>query len=129
MKLQFFQKSDFKIPNKFPTPKKMFFGWWIAIGGSIAMAIQSGINFHGFGNFIIPLENEFGSNRTVTSAIFSFARLEQGVIGPVEGWLVDRVGPRKMMLIGVPLMSIGWLVLSRIDTLLAVKVVPPVNIN
>ena len=120
MNIRLFTENIFKSSKKFPAPKKVFFGWWIAIGGSIAMAIQSGINFHGFGNFIIPLEDEFGSNRTVTSAIFSFARLEQGVIGPVEGWLVDRVGPRKMMLIGIPLMSVGWIILSRVDTLLAV---------
>ena len=47
------------------------------------MAMSSGINFHGFGNFIIPLSKEFGWSRTTVSAVFSLARLEAGFIGPV----------------------------------------------
>ena len=61
------------------------------------MAMSSGINFHGFGNFIIPLSKEFGWSRTTVSAVFSLARLEAGFIGPAEGWAVDRMGPRKLM--------------------------------
>ena len=49
------------------------------------MSIASGINFHGFGNFIIPLGEEFGWSRTTISVVFSVARLESGLIGPVEG--------------------------------------------
>ena len=72
------------------------------------MGMSAGINFHGFGNFIIPLSKEFGWSRTLVSGIFSFARLESGFIGPVEGWAVDKIGPRKLMLIGIPLMGLGF---------------------
>ena len=81
------------------------------------MAMSSGINFHGFGNFIIPLSREFGWSRTTISAIFSFARLEAGFIGPAEGWVVDRIGPRKLMLLGIPLMGLGFILLSRVNGL------------
>ena len=83
------------------------------------MSITAGINFHGFGNFIIPLTNEFGWNRTTISGIFSLARMESGLLGPLEGWLVDRVGPRRLMLVGVPLMGIGYMLMSRVDSLAA----------
>ena len=83
------------------------------------MAITAGINFHGFGNFIIPLSREFGWSRTTISAIFSVARLESGLLGPLEGWAVDRVGPRRLMVVGIPLMGIGYIAMSRIDGLLA----------
>ena len=81
------------------------------------MAMSSGINFHGFGNFIIPLSKEFGWSRTTVSAVFSLARLEAGFIGPVEGWAVDRVGPRKLMLVGIPLMGVGFVLLSQVSGL------------
>ena len=87
------------------------------------MAMTSGINFHGFGNFIIPLSKEFGWNRTVVSTIFSLARLEAGFIGPLEGWLVDRIGPRKLMLVGIPLMGLGFILLSRVNGLLTFMLV------
>ena len=83
------------------------------------MAITSGVNFHGFGNFIIPLSREFGWSRTTISVIFSVARLESGLLGPLEGWAVDRVGPRRLMFVGIPLMGLGYVAMSRIDGLLA----------
>ena len=81
------------------------------------MAITAGINFHGFGNFIIPLSREFGWSRTTISVVFSVARLESGLLGPLEGWAVDRVGPRRLMIVGIPLMGLGYIVMSRIDGL------------
>ena len=83
------------------------------------MSITAGINFHGFSNFIIPLTNEFNWNRTTISGVFSLARMESGLLGPLEGWLVDRVGPRRLMLVGVPLMGIGYMLMSRVDSLAA----------
>ncbi|MCE2456388.1 MAG: MFS transporter [Dehalococcoidia bacterium] len=83
------------------------------------MSIASGINFHGFGNFIIPLGEEFGWSRTTISVVFSVARLESGLIGPVEGWAVDRFGPRRLIAVGIPLMGLGYMAMSRIDGLLA----------
>ena len=83
------------------------------------MSIASGINFHGFGNFIIPLGEEFGWSRTTISVVFSVARLESGLIGPVEGWAVDRFGPRRLIAIGIPLMGVGYMAMSRVDGLLA----------
>lgn len=97
----------------------IFYGWWIVIAGGLGMSITAGINFHGFSNFIIPLTSEFGWNRTTISGVFSLARMESGLLGPLEGWLVDRVGPRRLMLVGVPLMGIGYMLMSRVDSLAA----------
>ncbi len=96
-----------------------FYGWWIVIAGGVGMAIASGINFHGFGNFIIPLTKEFGWSRTVISSVFSLARLESGLLGPIEGYFVDRIGPRRLMLVGIPLMGLGYILMSRINSLTA----------
>ena len=97
----------------------MFYGWWIVIAGGLGMSITAGINFHGFGNFIIPLTNEFGWNRTTISGLFSLARMESGLLGPLEGWLVDRVGPRRLMIFGIPLMGVGYILMSRVNSLAA----------
>ena len=102
---------------------RIFYGWWICLGGAFVMAMSSGINFHGFGNFIIPLNREFGWNRTIVSSIVSLARLEAGFIGPIEGWVVDRIGPRKLMIIGIPIMGIGFVLLSRVTGLFTFMVV------
>ena len=82
------------------------------------MSFSAGVNFHGFGNFIIPLQNEFGWNRTQISIAFSLARLESGLFGPVEGWLVDRLGPRMLIFIGVPIMALGYVLFAQVNTFL-----------
>ena len=106
------------LRGKFITPPKIFYGWWIIIAGALAMSIGSGVNFHGFGNFIIPLSEEFGWSYATISIVFALARLESGLVGPLEGWAVDRLGPRRLMLIGLPLMGLGYIFMSRVSSLL-----------
>ena len=51
------------------------------------------------------------------SFAFSLARGESAVLGPVEGWLIDRIGNRRMILIGYVVMSIGFIMFSRVNQL------------
>ena len=81
------------------------------------MSVAAGITFHGFGNFVIPLSNEFGWSRTTISTVVAIGKLQSGVLGPVEGWAIDRFGPRRLMLIGIPLLGLGYIAFSRIDSL------------
>ena len=87
------------------------------------MSISSGINYHGFSNFVIPLSDQFGWNRTIISTVVSLARLQTGLVGPLEGWAVDRLGPRRLALVGIPLMGLGYVLFSRINSLPAFFVV------
>ena len=74
----------------------LFYGWWIVIASALGMAVSAGVIFHGFGNFVIPLTNEFGWNRTTISSVIAVGRLQTGLLGPLEGWAIDRYGPRRM---------------------------------
>ena len=64
------------------------------------------------------MERAFGWNRTQLSLALSFTRVEGGILGPVEGYLVDRFGTKRMVLIGMIIMGLGWLVFSRVNHLL-----------
>lgn len=98
---------------------KLFYGWWIVAAASFASMVQGGIYTYGFSLFVLPVTLDFGWSRAEISGVFSFARLEGGLIGPLEGFLVDRYGPRRMILIGLPFMGLGYFLLSRVDSLLA----------
>ena len=63
------------------------------------------------------MERQFGWSRTALSGAFSLARVEGAVLGPIEGVLVDRVGTRRMVLIGYILMGLGFIWLSQIEML------------
>ncbi|MBI2906322.1 MAG: MFS transporter [Chloroflexi bacterium] len=93
--------------------KKPFYGWWIVAAGVVSQMLQGGLYLYGFSLFFLPLIQEFGWTRTSLSAVFSFSRLESGIFGPLEGWLVDKFGPRRMMALGVPIMGLGFILLSQ----------------
>ena len=69
-----------------------------------------------FGTYTKVLRDEFGWSRTVFSLAFSMARVETGFLGPVEGWMIDRWGPRRIMQIGVVMLGIGMLLFSQIQS-------------
>ena len=94
------------------TRPRIFYGWWIILGAFTGSAVSAGFNFHGISAFFLPIANAFNVSRTAVATAFSLARIEGALIGPVEGYLVDRFGPRRMMFIGVPIMAAGFLVMA-----------------
>jgi sugar phosphate permease len=74
---------------------------------------------YGIGAFFNPIVAELGWTRTQFSLAAGLTRLEGSVATPIEGYLVDRFGSRKMVLVGVPLTAIALMLLSRVDSLLA----------
>ena len=63
------------------------------------------------------LGKEFGWSRTALSGAFSLARVEDGLLGPIEGWLLDRFGPRAVMRAGFVLFGSGFFLFARIDSI------------
>jgi MFS family permease len=57
-----------------------------------------------------------GLNRTSTSLAFSLARAEGAIEGPIVGHLLDRYGPKPIMLAAVLLMGVGYLLLSQVNS-------------
>lgn len=76
------------------------------------MLLSAGFNYHGLNAFVIPVADTFGVPLTAATTVLAVARIETAFIGPLEGYLIDRFGPRTMMFLGVPLMGVGFLVLS-----------------
>ena len=84
----------------------IFYGWWIVAIGTVITFFGS-VYFYGFTIFFLPLSRELGISRAATSVIFSTARMEGALGGPVIGWLTDRVGPRVMLITGAALAGLG----------------------
>lgn len=90
---------------------------WIVVGAVwVTLAISSGLYFS-FPIFFVALLDEFGWSRGATAAAFSISSVTQGVLSPVVGTLVDRLGPRRVMLGGACVLGVGCMLSSRIDSL------------
>jgi MFS family permease len=91
--------------------------WWLVILGCITHAVNTGFSYFGMSAFFPSFEREFGWSRTAISGAFSLARIESGLLGPIEGYFVDRVGPRRIMYIGIVICTLGFIALSFVDSL------------
>ena len=96
---------------------RIFYGWYI-VAASVAMNFYlSVVFFQGFQAFFLPISEHFRWSRAVTSGAFSLRQLESGLLAPVIGFLVDRWGPRPIILLCVVLSGLGMVLMSRIDSL------------
>ncbi len=93
----------------------MFYGWWVVFGSAGIIFLTGGTFFYGFGMLITPMTEEFGWSRASIAGAFSLRTELGGVWAPVVGYLVDRVGPRRLLLTGVFLVGTGFILLSRIQ--------------
>ncbi|MGH7824448.1 MAG: MFS transporter [Candidatus Binatia bacterium] len=91
--------------------------WWMVIAGCLAHAVNTGLSYFGMSAYFPSFEREFGWSRTAISGAFSLARIESGILGPLEGYATDRLGPPKMMFIGTTVCALGFLCLSLVYSL------------
>jgi OFA family oxalate/formate antiporter-like MFS transporter len=97
--------------------KKIFYGWWIVLACSLLGLYVGGIVFFGFTAFFEPIREEFGWSYTQISFAASLRGLEMGIFSPLVGVLVDRFGPRKLILWGIITVGFGLILLSLTQSL------------
>lgn len=71
--------------------------------------------FFSFGAFFKPMAAQFGASHAGASAIFAITACLANLLGVVGGHLSDRLGPRRVMLVGATTIGIGLVATSRID--------------
>ena len=86
-------RSGFRWP-------RIYYGWYIVVATGFVMTIATVPLFHAMTLWAVALENHFGWPRGQLSLALTLTRIEGGLMGPVEGYLTDKLGGRKMVLIG-----------------------------
>ncbi len=97
-------------------PPRIFYGWWVVASGALVLTLIGASVWQSTGFFLVALEDEFGWKRTVLSGAFAISRAEGAVMGPVEGFLTDRLGPRRTMLIGFAICVAGFFLFTTIHS-------------
>ena len=107
------EKTLIEAPKRRP---RVFYGWYI-VWASV------GVNFYlstafwqGFQVFFLPILREFEWSRAMTSGAFSLRQLESGLLAPLVGFLVDRWGPRTVILMSVVIVGAGMVMMSTISS-------------
>ena len=98
--------------------KKIYYGWWVSIAGAMNTLISSIPTFTGGSIIFKAIEDEFGWSRAIVSGVSSFGRFGGALLGPIEGYLSDKFGAWKMILLGFIIASLGLFWLSTINSIL-----------
>ena len=105
--------------NSTKTRKKRFYGWNIVLASALTNGFGGSIHWQGFTVFFIPISQSLGLTAAQTAMPFALSRAENGLTGPITGWLLDRYGVRRLMLIGTIMTGVGYIWLSQTSTFLA----------
>ena len=95
----------------------LFYGWWIVAVASFVMYLGSLFWIQSYGAYAVVFNREFGWSMTLLAAAYTLTRVESGLLGPVQGWMADRYGPRLIISIGLLMHGIGLLCLTLVETL------------
>jgi MFS family permease len=90
---------------------------WIILGGAFVAFSASAALLHAYTVLLVAFIDEFHWSRADTSLAYATSQLVGGFSAPLVGTLVDRLGARKVTLIGGGLLIAGLIGTSRIDAL------------
>ncbi|MAI55995.1 MAG: hypothetical protein CMP93_01965 [Gammaproteobacteria bacterium] len=96
---------------------KIFYGWWIVLACVGIQGLAAVTWMHSYGAYTLHLQEEFGWSMSILSLAFAITRLESGLLGPIQGWLVDKYGPRLIAIIGTLIFSIGFLYFGFVNSI------------
>ena len=94
----------------------IFYGWRMVGLVSAIRIVGGGLHQYGFTVFFLPISQDLGLSRAATSLAFSLSRAQGAIEAPLVGYLVDRFGPRPVIVVATLLAGIGYILLSRVDT-------------
>ena len=93
------------------------------LAGMAITVIHGALYVYVCGAFFIHFQNAFNASRAQIGLVLGLSRLEGGLVAPVSGFIIDRFGPRRPMIFGLILVGVGFIVLSRVDTLIMFYVI------
>jgi len=92
---------------------------WIQLAlGIVCMAMIANVQY-GWTLFVAPMEAKHHWGLAAIQVAFSVFVVVETWLVPVEGWLVDRFGPRPVIASGAVLAACGWIINAYADSLVA----------
>src|SRR5947207_12866673 len=84
--------------------------------GIVCMVMIANLQY-GWTLFVNPIDQKYHWGRTAIQVAFTIFVLTETWLVPIEGWLVDRFGPKIVVFVGGILVGIAWVINSLADEL------------
>jgi OFA family oxalate/formate antiporter-like MFS transporter len=90
--------------------------WMQLVMGIVCMAMIANLQY-GWTLFVNPIADKYGWSKAAIQVAFTIFILTETWLVPIEGWAVDKFGPRPVVLFGGLLCGLGWVMNSYASSL------------
>ena len=80
---------------------------WLLLAAAFGTFSVGAGFMHAYTVFLVTFIEAFGWSRAEVSLAYSVSQIVTGISSPLVGWLVDRLGPPRLVLMGGVLLTIG----------------------
>ena len=105
------------VPEVARRARGMFHGWYLAGLGTLIAALGDTPFYWSLPIWNPVLRNAFGWTVGQMSWAFAITQVEAGLLGPVKGFLVQKLGPRRAIFIGLIIFGLGFVLFSQVQEL------------
>lgn len=99
----------------------VFAGWYVVLGSFLIMLITYGVRYS-FGVFVKPMLAEYGWSMTIIQLGSSINLIVYASTGVFTGWLMDRIAPKWIMIVGILVTSAGLILAGQVKSPLGLYV-------
>ena len=100
--------------------------WMQLVIGIICMAMIANLQY-GWTLFVNPIADKYGWSKAAIQVAFTIFILTETWLVPIEGWAVDKFGPRPVVLFGGLLCGIGWVMNAYAGTLMMLYIAAAIS--
>lgn len=93
----------------------IYYGWYIVLGATVAQFVAAGTQAYVSGVFLKAMTEDLGWSRGGFSAVQTVSTFSMGVVGFAIGGLIDRRGPRLLMLAGTAICGVSLMLTSFVN--------------
>src|SRR5437763_10183211 len=90
---------------------------WTQLAVGVAAMVMIANYQYGWTFFVPDIQKKFGWDRASIQVAFTLFVLFETWLVPIEGWFVDKYGPRIVIFVGGVLCGIAWVMNSYADSL------------
>jgi len=89
---------------------------WVILFFSVLSMVAVANFQYGWTLFVPPLQKHLHAEQAAIQVTFTLFVLLETWLVPFEGWLVDKFGPRLLVILGGILAGLGWVGAGRAET-------------
>jgi len=98
--------------------RRMFYGWIILTVAALGIFVSGPGQSHTFSVFLVHIQADLGLSATAVSSAYAFATLAAAFGLPLMGRLLDRIGPRQLLLFVTLLLGVACIAFGAVAGIL-----------